>query len=42
MTIDDKLTEHVRAALAGIDSVREVKMFGGRPRNSGARGVCDE
>jgi TfoX/Sxy family transcriptional regulator of competence genes len=29
MAIDEKLAGHVRAALAGASSVREVKMFGG-------------
>ena len=29
MSMDDALCELVRAALAGVDSVREVKMFGG-------------
>ena len=29
MSIDDKLTAHVRTALAGARSVRETKMFGG-------------
>jgi TfoX/Sxy family transcriptional regulator of competence genes len=29
MTVDDKLTDHVRAALAGASPLREVKMFGG-------------
>lgn len=29
MAIDEKLTDHVRAALADLSAVREVKMFGG-------------
>ena len=29
MTMDDKLTNQVRAALAGATPLREVKMFGG-------------
>jgi TfoX/Sxy family transcriptional regulator of competence genes len=29
MAIDEKLSAHVRAALAETDEVREVKMFGG-------------
>ena len=29
MAIDEKLSGHVRAALAATDGVREVKMFGG-------------
>lgn len=29
MAIDETLASHVRAALAGASSVREVKMFGG-------------
>jgi TfoX/Sxy family transcriptional regulator of competence genes len=29
MAIDEKLSGHVRAALAGADGVSEVKMFGG-------------
>ncbi len=29
MAIDEKLTQHVRAALAGVERVHEVKMFGG-------------
>jgi len=29
MTIDEKLAQHVRTALAGVSHVSEVKMFGG-------------
>jgi TfoX/Sxy family transcriptional regulator of competence genes len=29
MALDEKLTAHVRAALAGASSLREVQMFGG-------------
>lgn len=29
MAIDEKLTQHVRGALTGVDGVHEVKMFGG-------------
>jgi TfoX/Sxy family transcriptional regulator of competence genes len=29
MAVDEKLTTHVRAALADVSAVREIKMFGG-------------